>query len=136
MLAEFHRVLKPGGRVRIATPNLGRLAALASPGHALSPEATAYVAWIAGSFLGDPSRATPAFALNQAFHGWGHEFLFDEGTLAAELERAGFEAVQRHAVGESEDAHLRGLETHGRAVGNPAMVAFETLVLEARRPRS
>ncbi len=133
LLAECHRVLKPGGRIRIATPDLGRLAAMHARRGNPSPEEAGYVRWIAESFLTDPARASAAFALNQAFHGWGHEFLYDEETLTSALRAAGFAEPARYAVGVSDDPHLRGLETHGRAVGNEAMVAWETMVVEARR---
>jgi hypothetical protein len=101
-----------------------------------TPEEALYVQWIATTFLGDSRRAAVPFVLNNAFRSWGHQFLFDEETLRAILAEVGFTGLRRYAVGESDDPELRGLETHGRAVGSEAMNAFETMVLEAERPAS
>jgi predicted SAM-dependent methyltransferase len=132
MLAECARVLRPGGRIRIATPDLERLLNLYEQRHRLSSEQEAYIRWTADMWL-EPDRASVAFVINNAFHAWGHQFLFDEDTLRATLAEVGFTAIDRFAVRESDDAHLQGLETHGCACGNEAMVAFETMVLEAER---
>ena len=132
MLAECRRVLRPGGRLRIATPDLARLAGLvAQP--TLSPEAEAYVRWIAASFAAGGLDPRPVDVLNHAVRAWGHVFLYDEATLREELARAGLGEVRRQPMNESDDPALRGLETHARTVGGEAFVAWETMVLEATR---
>ena len=49
--------------------------------------------------------------LNQAFHGWGHQFLYDAAELERRLRAAGFAEVRRCTIGESEHPALAGLET-------------------------
>jgi predicted SAM-dependent methyltransferase len=133
MLAESRRVLKPGGRIRLATPDLALLARLvaAGPGAAHDETTARYLRWIAERFLGDAKNADPVHVLNHNVRSWGHRFLYDEPTLRALLERAGFADVVRVAMGESDLPWLRGLESHGRSMGAEEMVAFETMVLEA-----
>jgi predicted SAM-dependent methyltransferase len=132
MLAEAHRVLRPGGRLRLATPDLARLAALvATPG--ADPVGAPYVQWIAATFRAEPIEPRAVDVLNHAMRAWGHIFLYDEATLRDELVRAGFGDVTRHAVNASDDPDLRGLETHADTVGGAGHVAWETMVLEGVR---
>jgi len=52
------------------------------------------------------------FALNQAFRGWGHQFLYNMQTLQATLREAGFGKFEVCRYGESRHPELRGLEKH------------------------
>ena len=133
MLAECRRVLRPGGRLRIATPDLARLASLVTSLSGPAPEGADYVAWIARTFNDERLEPRPADVFNHGMRAWGHVFLYDEGTLRDELTRAGFAAVTRHAMNESDDPRMRGLETHAQTVGGGEHVAWETMVLEAER---
>jgi predicted SAM-dependent methyltransferase len=132
LLAEAFRVLQPGGVLRIATPDLGALAALFHG--PLNPTQQDYLRWIATRFLGDPSRATPTHVLNHNVRAWGHVFLYDEPMLRGTLEAAGFQDIVRRRVGQSDDPALAGLERHGKIVADEGMVAFETMVFEAHKP--
>jgi predicted SAM-dependent methyltransferase len=132
MLRECRRILKPGGRIRIATPDLDVLLALRR--EPLNDEQRRYIDWIQASWLPEAPIRGGTVVVNHAFRAWGHQFLYDEATLRAALRDAGFGAIERLAPGISPDPHLRGLECHGEAVGNPEMVRFETMVLEGVRP--
>ncbi len=134
LLTECARVLRPGGRIRIATPDLTRLLDLYQNRNDPDPEEQAYIQWIADTFLDGPRHATPQFVVNNAFRAWGHHFHYDEELLQSSLRESGFVAIRRREVGQSEDPHLRNVEGHGRAVGSEAMNAFETLVLEGSVP--
>jgi predicted SAM-dependent methyltransferase len=129
MLSECHRVLKRGGRIRLATPDLTRMLALMSP----QPDATAreYVAWVHREFLPRGTPSTAIHVLNNQFRNYGHQFLYDEACLRELLIESGFTNVMRYEVGESDDPHLKGVEQHGKNVCNDKMIAFETMVLEA-----
>jgi hypothetical protein len=54
------------------------------------------------------------FVINNAFRNWGHQFLYDRTLLKSMLEEVGFSDITFVAPGESEDKHLRGIETHGQ----------------------
>lgn len=134
MLKECCRVLKPTGAVRVATPDLNVLAGLLSSQDA---RAARYIAWVTDNFLPEAPGHFPAFALNCVVNGFGHRFVYDEGTLALTLRLAGFTSITRQAIGESDDPHLRGLEAHSSDLaGDPSlnreMVVFETMVVEGR----
>jgi len=131
MLRECRRVLKPGGRVRIATPDLATLLALYTPEKSDIQER--YIRWVVDRFLPEVEVYSAAFVINNAFRNWEHQFLYDQETLQRAMQEAGFVEVARYAPGESDDPILRGLEAHGRATGSEEINRFETMVLEGKR---
>jgi predicted SAM-dependent methyltransferase len=136
MLAECFRVLRPGGVVRIATPDLQRIARLAQT--PLGEEETYYVEYISRMLgLPAPDATRVVNAMFRAFgpdDASGHQFIYSFQTLAERLRAAGFTDVRRCEVGESEHAMLRNVERHADAVGDGRVVRYETLVVEATRP--
>ncbi len=130
MVAETYRVLKPGGKVRIATPDLQVFAALCLDGSTETQKA--YVDWAAREYNPDSGLVSPSVVVNQMFRGWGHQFLYDEETLTRVLAEAGFSGIARCEVGKSDDSELENLERHWRKIGE-ANNRFETMVLEARK---
>ena len=133
MLRECYRVLKPGGRIRIATPDLEVLIGLHTPEK--SDLQQRYVKWIIDEFIPDVGTYRDSFVINYAFRNFGHQFIYDQATLQGAMGEAGFVDVTRFAVGESDDEDLRGVESHDKAAGvDDTMNRFETMVLEAKRP--
>jgi predicted SAM-dependent methyltransferase len=132
MLAECHRVLRPGGRIRLATPDLEKMVSLVV--RAEEDAQRHYIRWATDTFL-DASRGyRSSHVINNAFRGWGHKFIYDDATLRAALLEAGFVDARRFGFGESDDPVLRGIESHGDHTVDSDMVRFETLIVEAVRP--
>lgn len=131
MLRECARVLRPSGRIRVATPDVDAILALART--PLTEEQREYVSWfLERNDLGVP-EPRGIFVVNHFFSSWGHRFLYDRRTLAEALERSGFGDVRAYRPGESDHAELRGLERHGAVLGSERWNDFETMVLEAER---
>ena len=79
MLQESFRILKSGGRIRIATPDLAQIIALYT-----NPDGDAqqrYIQWIMDTFRPQIGDYNPAHVINQSFHGWRHFFIYDQPTL-------------------------------------------------------
>lgn len=132
MLAECRRVLKPGGVLRVATPDLAVLVALYR-GEA-GADGDHYVEWVTRRYLPRITHQHPVFVLNNAVRNWGHTFLYDGETLELALSDAGFVDAGRQEFGQSAHEALRGVESHGSAVANERSVLFETMVFEATKP--
>jgi hypothetical protein len=72
-------------------------------------------------------------AFNNYMRSWGHQFIYDEATLAGLLAKSGFVSVHRCEIGHSDDLNLAGQEMRQFAIGVAAN-EFETLVMEATKP--
>lgn len=129
-LEECRRVLRPGGRIRVATPSLDRIVGLYAQDDDL---ARRYVKWSIDAFIPSANAYLPGFTINNMVRNWGHKFIFDRQTLGHALESAGFVDVEEYPVGKSDRAELADLESHGDMIP-PEFNAFETLVVEATRP--
>jgi predicted SAM-dependent methyltransferase len=135
-LAECRRVLKPGGVVRLATPDLALLVAIYR-GDA-GPEGEHYLRWAYNAFLRRAPHVHPTFLLNHNLRAWGHTFVYDAEVLRMALEDAGFIDIEQCELGESRHERLRGVERH-HAKGSEARdraVRFETMIFEATNPGS
>ena len=132
MLSECRRVLKPGGVVRIATPDLAVLVGLYDGNR--DEVGQRYIKWLTDLLFPEVGAYKAAFVLNNAFTNFGHKFLYDGELLELALTKVGFTNIREFPMGESDDENLRGIESHGEFAGNEEMVAFETMVFEATRP--
>lgn len=128
LLGELQRVLRPGGVVRITTPDLRKLIALYEDRNA-AIERSAYAAYL--TELTGHSYEQPGRLFNDFMRLWGHRYVFDEEDLRARLAAAGFGRVTRQEAGRSEHRALQGIERHGRL---PWVNDVEAMCLEATKP--
>ncbi len=89
-LAEVHRILSPGGVVRLTTPDLRRYVEgyLADGGFFARHRKR-----IRAAGLGPPMPVRPAFMFNQLFYLYGHQWIYDVEELAYAAASAGFDAA-------------------------------------------
>jgi predicted SAM-dependent methyltransferase len=112
------KALGPGGKIRLSTPSLE---------------------WVLATHfdLGsneEQSKIQQTFAVNRAFHGWGHRFLYSQSLLKKIIASVGFENVEFFSYGESNDPQLVDMERHG---GFRVSQGFPSVwIVEATRPRS
>jgi predicted SAM-dependent methyltransferase len=141
MLAECYRVLRPGGRIRISTPDLAFLMALYTP--APSSLQQRYLQWASTTpraTLRPPQAVlesgAPAevFVINNFVRDWGHSFIYDERTLRFVLTFLKFTEIERCEIGRSAADALQGLEHEDRLPDG--FLRLETLTLEAVKPRA
>jgi predicted SAM-dependent methyltransferase len=132
-LKESFRILRPGGRLRIATPNLSHYLNLFTSEK--SQEQIEYIEWMCSNWIkkGGIPFDNESFILNLAMHGWGHMFIYDFQTFQSVLGEIGFEDIEQYDCQISKDHNLKNLEKHGDVIGNVAMNHFETLVIEAQK---
>lgn len=130
MLKEFFRTMRPGGVVRITTPDLKRLCSLFSD--SLDAVQQQYVSWFCQTFTPGQRPPSATLVMNAQARLWGHQFLYDEATLREAMELAGFESVTRQCLGESNHVALKGLENSTRYP--PGLLEFESVCLEGVKP--
>lgn len=107
LLRECHRVLKPGGVLRVSTPSLAKLI---GEYHAGRLDFWADMNW---------RPASPAALLNEGLSLWGHRFVYDASELEAQLRAAGFSRVEPRGWRESPHPALANLECrpfHGELI--------------------
>lgn len=132
MLASCFKALKPGGRIRIVTPDAVQIARLVTDKDA--PDVKAYAdALYAAAHMELPPVRTSGLAFNVASHDWGHVFLYDFETMATFMRHVGFGDVVRADISKSDDALFHGLERHQHNVGE-LINAYESMAVEATRP--
>jgi predicted SAM-dependent methyltransferase len=131
MLRESHRVLAPGGILRIATPDLARLLALFD--ERSSPEEERFMqAQLKMSKLNVPPRERPLFILNTYSQAWGHRFLYDPQTLGSAAQVAGFREVQFKRHRESDHPALANVERHIDIIGRD-IDEYVTMIVEVTK---
>ena len=128
MLHECYRVIKPGGKIRIATPNLKVFIDIYNNEGKIAKR---YIEWTTDHYLQGINVYRAAFIINSLFYRWNHKFVYDGELLEMAMRDAGFVNIKLHKVGESDDENFRGVEMHGR-IGNydEELNAFETMVYE------
>jgi SAM-dependent methyltransferase len=129
LMAEAFRVLAPGGRIRVVTPDLETLAGMCV--NPPSSEQERYLEFVAG--LHGLSSITPGDALNYIFYDYGHRHIYSVGELTAVLAAAGFSEIRSSRAGHPIDPSFVGVEGHPGFMGleNDAVEAF---ALEAKKP--
>lgn len=130
MLQECYRTLKPGGKVRIATPDMQTLVRVLSEPN--DPAVQGYIRFYIDRFVGAGIPYDPAYMINTLFYQFGHRFIYNETTLAHVLKQAGFKNVRRCAVGQSDDPELRNIEQHATEIGEQNNM-LETMVMEGTK---
>jgi predicted SAM-dependent methyltransferase len=132
MMAEAYRVLAPGGRMRVSTPDLMQFIALFDKNP--SEDARAYMEGKLKWHRWPKEPNAPAIILNLQMSSWGHKFMYDAATLDAALIGAGFSRPQQFEENISNDAHLRDLEERDAGV-NDRWNNYETMSIEVEKPR-
>jgi predicted SAM-dependent methyltransferase len=102
ILQNFHRCLKKGGVLRVATPDLDYVI-----------QKYAYN-WKEQEWLSRPAYQfikTRGQMINVSFRAWGHQYLYNEEDLWNQLISVGFKSVIKYDFGLSNHSELFNLET-------------------------
>lgn len=133
-LRESYRILRPGGRIRIATPDFDFLIDLANK--ETRGLHSRYLEWNFNQFLKHEGKVfmdaenSYVYVVNNYFRDWGHQLIHNAGSLEKMISFCGFKIIDRPSVSVSTDPHLANLEHHGSQIGDE-FNELETMILEA-----
>lgn len=137
MLKQCFRVLKPGGKIRITTPNLESFINLYKSPKEIEK---AYINYSVKRLFPELKDNKEIFVLNNLFTNFGHKFIYDKASLELNLKTVGFVDIKFcEACKTSEEAfknvdqHHKMFERFGFKNGEE-LSKFDTLVVEATRP--
>lgn len=116
---ECHRILAPGGVLRVAFPDIVRIA---------SHMTLDYAAAVKKDGFGDGSEQD---AIKAVIFAHGHQSVWTEDSMMTVLDTIGFHSLPWQ-VGVSNHPELRGVEQHGKVVGE-AIAKVETSVVEGTK---
>lgn len=125
-LSECKRIIKPGGKVRLSTPDLAKVVQIYLN---TNPAVAADAVIRRHNQVTGKNVTTTAGFVNDMFRHWGHQYVYDFVTLKDALKRAGFVDIHRCLFGVSRDKQLAALERHAEIEW---MKNGFTLIIEAR----
>lgn len=135
MLNEGMRVLKKGGIMRIAMPNVAFLFNIYSNPN--TPVHIDYVDHYVSSYpcfksvresINDRDQHY-IYVINNFFKAWGHQMIHDFSSIEKLAMQCNYSSIRKCKVGESEISFLQNIEKHGTVM--PERINFiETMVVE------
>ncbi len=128
MLQEIHRVLKPGGVLRISTPDLAFLIGLLDSGRPAITQQ--YINWTSAQWSPDATAGHESiYVLNNFFYNYGHRFIYTKSLLRQMLTDAGFKSITEQKILQSRHTELVGLENIHKIP--PGFLELESMIFEA-----
>jgi predicted SAM-dependent methyltransferase len=109
LLTEVRRVLRGGGRLRLAIPDLDLVIDRYRDGRWNSRDDEGLQRGFAPHYGG--ALLTRGEWIDMAFRQWGHRYLYNFEDLSRVLSQAGFRSIERVAHKQSREPFLAGLET-------------------------
>ena len=131
MLIECFRILKPRGRIRVSTPNLGYLIELYNPNKTELQRQE--IRRIVDIHFADVGIYKDVFVINNFFRNWGHKFIYDADILSESLVESGFSDITLQNVGESAHDEFCDIESHGEVISEE-INKLQTFVVEGLKP--
>jgi len=131
MLSECFRVLKPGGVIRLSTPDLQFLVNLYRKEKSSIEEA--YIEWAVEAIPGVLPSCESAFVVNNFVRDWGHTFIYDAKTLELSLENVGFTRIMKLEINQSHYPELTGMESESRMP--EGFLKLESIVVEGEKAK-
>ena len=130
MLQECRRVMAPGAKIRLVTPNLERFLALFNK--TKTEEQTKYMVEKTKWHEWPTTSDQETYILNMQLREWGHMFVYTPKMLIAALEKTGFRDVREFSAGVSGSDGFQGADAReGSRVSE--INRYEAMAIEGTR---
>lgn len=135
MLVESFRILKKGGIMRIATPNLDFLFKLYSDPHTTKHldyveyaiHSSSYLQPVKNFIINTEEHHN--YVINNFFKAWGHQMIHNFSSIKKLAMQCNYTSVRECNVGESEVSFLQNIEKHGTIIPERINL-IETMIVE------
>jgi glycosyltransferase involved in cell wall biosynthesis/predicted SAM-dependent methyltransferase len=132
---EIERILKPGGVLRLVTPDLEKLWTFyrhTAPSKAFD-EYTRYQSNTWMPTLAQAGIFEKGFVVNDFFRNWGYKVIYDFEMLKKVLEKANFQKIVKVTINESNYPDLQNIERHSQTFGDTGIDfnEIESMAIEA-----
>lgn len=127
---ECYRILKPGGIIRIATPDISFLIELFRTDKTKIQKD--YIKWSIDTYMSQVNICSETFVINNFFYNWQHQFIYDFNIFKRTMEDIGFVNVIRCQPGKSDHEILNGLELHQTIIPKE-FNHLETMIIEGEK---
>ena len=108
MLKESYRILAPGGKIRIITPDLAKYFYLLN--HETDPEVQRFIAANRNVFEWPDTPVGAAYVFNKEMREWGHVFIYNAEALQRTFKLAGFTDIKQLQIGVKTDPVFEAAE--------------------------
>ena len=129
MLDECFRILKPGGLIRTATPDMAFILDLYSRNKDIGT--AAYLKFYHTNAFPWAPTEDPVYFINNFVRDWGHQFIYDRSSLEESLLQSGFKEIRQFPVGTGSHPELSQLENPKRMP--EGFLELESIILEAQK---
>lgn len=130
MVKECFRILRPGGVIRVVTPDLVFLKSLLNSD--LTPFQNAYIDYSVQQYAIEDGAGSGVHVFNHFMRAWGHQFIYDQPSLNRLVAEAGFVDLTPSGLCASRHARLQEIAKVDRMP--EGFLAAESIVVEARKP--
>lgn len=139
MLKECFRSLKPGGKIRITTPDLESFINLYKNPKEIEK---AYIDYTIKRCFPELEQNKEIFVLNNLFINFGHRFIYDKNSLESNLKSIGFVDIKFYTVGVTDEVIFKNIEQHPKMFerfgfkNGEELSKFDSIACEAKKPKT
>ena len=126
LINEIYKILKPGGVLRLSTPNFEFLVKIYQ--NTIGDIGKEYIKWSKENFLPQHYQEEAIYVVNNFVRDWGHKFIHNYSSIKKLLENAGFTKININEISKSNYNDLQNIDNIKRMPRK--FLALESIIVE------
>lgn len=126
LINEIYKILKPGGVLRLSTPNFDFLVKIYQ--NTIGGIGNEYIKWSKENFCPQHYQEEAIYVVNNFVRDWGHKFIHNYNSIKRLLENAGFTKININEISKSNYRDLKNIDNIKRMPRN--FLALESIIVE------